>query len=174
MVSLEVIAIVLTGVGVIISVLYYSMVLQNSNKARQAQLYVQIWNQFNSQDFFEKYFDVLNQKWEDYEDYQMKYGNLRFTDTKKYAKNVSIGAYFEGVGVLLKHGLIDIDLVVDLMGTTILFYWDKISPIIKEFRVRNRNSRAYHYLEYLYEHAKPIILQQHPEIKEATPPKPDN
>jgi hypothetical protein len=39
-----------------------------------------------------------------------------------------------------------------------------MGPLMKEFRVRNNSPRAYLYAEYLYDKAKPILLEQHPEL----------
>jgi len=164
MASFEFLAVILTGLGLSASILYYALVLRNSNKARQAQVYVQIWNQFSSPEYLERYFNCLNRKWDDYEDYVQKYGSLRATDTREYSKSISVGTYLEGVGVLLKNGFIDIEPVVDLLGTTILEFWEKMGPLMKEYRVRNNSPRAYLYAEYLYDKAKPIIMTQHPEL----------
>ena len=151
-------------VGLTASLIYYANTIRNATKARQAQVYVQLWNKFNSPEFFKRYYDFLNREWDDYDDWVEKYGKHRVTDIGKFSEAVSLGTYFEGVGVLLKNGYIDIEPVVDLLGTTILGYWGKMGPLMKEFRVRNNNPRAYLYAEYLYDKAKPIILDQHPEL----------
>jgi hypothetical protein len=164
MVSIEIFAIIISVLGLAASLFYYANTIRNATKARQAQVYVQLWNKFNSPEFFKRYFDLLNREWDDYDDWVEKYGKQRFTDIEKYSEAVSLGTYFEGVGVLLKNGFIDIEPVVDLLGTTILLYWDKMRPIMKEYRVRNNSPRAYLYAEYLYDKAKPILLEQHPEL----------
>ena len=44
MIQIEYLPIVLTGIGIIVSILYYAMVLRNQNTTRQAQLLMQINN----------------------------------------------------------------------------------------------------------------------------------
>ena len=48
MVSLEVVAILLSGISISASLFYYANVLQNANKTRQAQLYMGLLNTFRS------------------------------------------------------------------------------------------------------------------------------
>jgi len=58
MFQIEYLPIVLTGIGIIVSILYYTSVLRNANKTqqmqletRQAQMFMQIYSQVNSIDF---------------------------------------------------------------------------------------------------------------------------
>jgi hypothetical protein len=110
----------------------------------------------------ENYFKAMAREWKDYDDYTEKCGSQRFTNPKEYSKAVSVGIYFEGVGVLLKHGFINVQMVVDLLGTTVLTWWDKMRPYMIEYRVRLNNPRAYMYAEYLYEQVKQVVEREHP------------
>jgi len=64
-----------------------------------------------------------------------------------------VGTYFKGVGVLVKMKLIDLNLVDELMGTSIRLHWEKSGPIMKEFRTRMW-PHAYEWFEYLYNELK--------------------
>lgn len=76
-----------------------------------------------------------------------------------------MGNFYEGIGVLVKRKLIDVNLVDDLMSGFILRSWEKIEPIIKEFRERENWPQAWEWIEYLYHQIKPIVEEQHPELK---------
>jgi hypothetical protein len=174
MVTLEQIIYIVPILALTASILYYALVLRNSNKARQAQIYVQMYDKFSSPEFMENYFIAMAREWEDYDDYTEKYASQRYTNPKEYSRSVSVGIYFEVVGVLLKHGFINVQMVVDLLGTTVLTWWDKICPYMMEYRVRLNNPRAYMYAEYLYDQVKQVVQREHPEFdtsKIKLPPK---
>jgi hypothetical protein len=176
MVTMESVLDVVPAVSVAIALVYYGLQLRNQNKARQAQVYVQIYDKFSSPDFMERYFTAMAREWEDYDDYIEKYGSKRFTNPREYGRAASVGVYFEGIGVLLKHGFIDVQMVVDLIGTTVLTWWDMIGPVMSEYRVRLNNPRAYMYAEHLYNQVKQVAEKEHPELdtsKISLPPKPN-
>ena len=121
MVQIENLPLVLTGLGLTASVLYYTMVLRNANKTqqqqletRQAQLFMQIYNKFSESDFMEKYEIVMRKvTYESYEDYVEKYINKN-----QMNENIMVGSlltYFEGIGVLLEDGLVDPEKIVRLL-----------------------------------------------------------
>ena len=149
MVDYQTISIMLTGIGMIIALTYYSLQIRNQNKTRQAQLFMQIFNRFQEVEFRLNFNEVLLREWEDYDDYDSKYG--RVTNPKAQAVSSSIGLFFEGLGVILKQGLIDIEVVSQLMSSPVWFYWEKMSPIFMEMRRRMNHPEAMLYAEYLYD-----------------------
>ena len=174
MVTIESVLEIVPAFSIAVALVYYGLQVRNKNKARKAQVYIQIWDKFSSPEFLTRYNKTLNREWTDYNDYIEKYGSLRYTNTELYAQNVSVGVYFEGVGVLLKQELIDVQTVADLLGTTILAWWDKIGPLMKEYRVTLNQPRAYLYAEYLYDQIKQIVEKEHPEVKSEIPlPRPN-
>jgi hypothetical protein len=57
----------------------------------------------------------------------------------------------EGLGVLVKRGLIDVDLLYDMMYGSIIGVWEKFLPVITETRRRSDLPNLYEDIEYLYE-----------------------
>jgi len=165
MVDYSTLSIVLTGLGIMGAIVYYTLNLRNATTARQAQVYAQIWDKFSSPEYLERYFETMDREWTDWDDYVEKYGSLRYSNRSEYAKNMSVGVYYEGIGVLLKNGFIDAQPVADLLGTTVISFWEKVATLIMEWRVRNRDPRGYLYVEYLYNQIKPIIEREHPELR---------
>jgi hypothetical protein len=61
----------------------------------------------------------------------------------------------EGLGVMVKRGLIDVNFIYDLMYGSIIMIWEKFLPIVLESR-KNRVPHLYKDVEYLYDEMKRI------------------
>ena len=162
----------LQTLSIMVGISYYILALRNQTRAREAQVYTQIWDKFSDPEFLRRYFVVQDRQWTDFDDYIKQYGSLRYLDPELYAENVSVGVYYEGIGVLVKNGYIDVQTVADILGTMVLTWWDKMSPLMKEYRVKLNNPRAYLYAEYLYNKVKTIVEKEHPELKKSSPIEP--
>ena len=171
MVDAQTISIVFAGLSITASIAYYASVLRNANKTqqqaletRQAQLFMQLYNQFRDKEFQRDISSIYNiWEWTDYNDFEDKYG--RTTDSEKYSSFVSVITYFEGIGVLLNQGLIDKNLVDDMMSGVIIRFWEKIMPLVEETRHYRKWPQYMEWFEYLYKEIKPIAEAQHPELK---------
>jgi hypothetical protein len=86
-------------------------------------------------------------EWKDYDDYERKYGSDDHSDM--YSKRISTLYEFNGVGFLLKEGLIDMDTAYSLADTLGLELWQKFAPIVREQRVRYNVPEFYADLEFL-------------------------
>jgi hypothetical protein len=85
--------------------------------------------------------DVLNREAKSYGEYNEKYGSAEVT---------AVGMFFEGIGILLKRKLIDMDLVDDMFTMPINDTWLKMKDITLEIRkIRNRPT-ILEWFEYLY------------------------
>jgi len=76
MTQIEYLPIVLTGIGIIVSIVYYASVLRNANKTqkmqletRKAQLFMQIYSMFASNEYFERGGAIVSTEFEDAEDF---------------------------------------------------------------------------------------------------------
>ncbi|NIO38531.1 hypothetical protein GTO27_12665, partial [Candidatus Bathyarchaeota archaeon] len=72
--------------------------------------------------------------------YEKKYG---------WSEVYQLGIFFEGIGVLLRRKLIDIELVDDLFTAPVKLTWEKVKPIAEELRKRGLLT-AWEWFEYLY------------------------
>lgn len=164
MVDLNLISIVVAAVSVSLAAIYYILNIKNTQKnlsatleTRQAQLFMQIYSSFHEEGFFEKFTNILSWKWKDYDDFMGKYSFK--ADPKAWRSLGSVGAFFEGIGVLVHRGFIDIDLVGQLLSRHIVFFWDKIEPISLEMRKR-LDMPVDVWIEYLYNEVKPVMSKQ--------------
>ena len=74
-----------------------------------------------------------------------------------------LGSFYEGIGVLVKEGYLDVRLVVLLMSGPIMEYWRKTEPIIQEFREDFSVKRIWSETEYLNKALNEYITK-HPEL----------
>jgi hypothetical protein len=160
MVDYQTISIVLTGIGMIIALTYYGLQIRNQNRTRQAQLFMQTYNRWTQPDFIDALMWLRTQeKWTNFDDH-----NEAMNDITNSRNTLLFVTYFEGVGVLVKEGLIDIRLVAELMTGIVTQFWDKYALIIDEGRRRLGYPRWFSETEYLY---KELIRYEktHPEIE---------
>ena len=177
---IESIPYVLTGVGIIISILYYTSVLQNANKTRelqlkaqeqqletrQAQLFMQIYNKWSDIEYKTEARKLLQWEFTDTNDYIEKYMG---PDKPEYeGPSTAINTYLEGVAVLIDRELIDVSLVDELMSGYIIQYWEKFGPVHIDLRSRLNYPHLSEWVEYLYNKIKKITVEQHPELEKDT------
>jgi len=133
-------------------------------ETRQAQLFMQIYDRFNDKEFQKQWAEIMYIfAWGDYDDWAKKYSPFENLDA--FASRISIGSYFEGIGVLVKRRLIDPTLVGDLLSSHLILYWEKYGPLLKEARKRMNVPGIGEWQEYLYNQIKPIYEREHPELK---------
>jgi len=135
---------VLTGIGIMASILYYAMTLRNSNRTRQAQLFMQAHSRFQDPEFTKMYNEVMNREWDSLDDYREKYMSEGWDD-----RILSVQTYYEGIGVLLMKGMISPDFVYELMPTMVNTLWNKYEPIVYWVRENANYPQFWRPIEYL-------------------------
>jgi hypothetical protein len=141
MVDIRTVSIAIASAGVFVAAIYYILQIRHQTKVRQTDLIMRLYSQFNSLEFQKILEEVLNRDGKDYGDYHEKYGTAEVT---------AVGLFFEGIGILLKRKLIDIELVDDMFSTDIKWTWEKMKNITLELRkIRNR-PEIFEWFEYLY------------------------
>jgi hypothetical protein len=64
---------------------------------------------------------------------------------------LTVGLFFEGIGILLKRKLIDIELVDDMLTSRIKLTWEKMRDITLEARKVRNQPELLEWFEYLYD-----------------------
>ena len=128
MASFEFLAIILTGLGLTASIVYYATVIRNQNKTRQVQLIMDLYTKYQSTEYRQNTSDIQRQEWNNYEDWKQKYGLE--ANPESWAKWQSIAAFYNGIGVLLRRNIIDISLVNDLLANVVYKDWEKMGDIL--------------------------------------------
>jgi len=127
-------------------------------ETRQAQMYMRIYERITDEEMFGKLVELNEYRWEDYEEYLEKYSG----DIRVRARRLSVVGFFEGLGMLVKRGLIDPVFVADSIGGWVVRYWNKFGPVVEEGRRRSGNKMSQENLEYLYNEILGI-WERHPE-----------
>jgi hypothetical protein len=142
MASFDVIAIVISILGLAASITYYAMVLSNANKTqnqqletRQTQLFMNLFPTVTSVDFNQRYQEMLGAEWTDYDDYLEKYGPIK--NPEAAAKRFTTWQVYNGIGFLVMENYMDIEKVELLYGGSgPIMLWKKWEPIILDIRNR--------------------------------------
>jgi hypothetical protein len=170
---------VLQTVGILIGIVYYLFIMRNSQRTRelalkaqeltlkaqeqaletrQAQLFMNIYTQVYSLEFWNHFREVREEwEWEDYDDWYDKYESV---PEKQNIFN-AVGSYFEGMGVLVKRNFIDVTFVDDLLSGPLMSLWQKFEPIILEERRRKNVPTIWEWFGYLYDRVKEVSEKEH-------------
>jgi hypothetical protein len=132
---------IVTAVGVLIGVLYYIMEMRHQTKIRQTDLVMRLYSQFSSLEFQKIWGEIQKREAKSYDDYRHKYGTTELN---------SVCVFFEGIGILLKRKLIDIELVDDMFTSPIKRTWEKVKDIMLEARKARDEPEIFEWFEYLY------------------------
>lgn len=160
MVTVEIISIVFTGLSVSLAAFYYINTLRNAQKiqqlqleTRQAQLFTQLYGDFRSAENLRLYGKALQMTWDDFDDFEKKYG---LENWEKRVPFTTMALYYEEIGVLLEEGLIDVNLVIQIIGVTFRLFYEKFKPIVLEIRVRESSPTYFDKMTYLYNEIKKL------------------
>ena len=171
MVSLEIIALVLTGLSITASIIYYTNVLRNANKTqqqqidtRQMQIFMQIYNQSHNNPNFTKaihrILDIVNTKpIKSYEEFQ----KLRENEQIRESLGL-VSGFYEGLGVLVREDYVRIRPVALLMTGMTRVWWEGVYKYwIIEGRKEMKWPRFMSEAEYLYDELMKYV-EEHPEL----------
>ena len=187
MIDLQTILTYLTLISVPIGVFYHIMTLRNTRKnqqlqleTRQTQLFMNLYETWRNVQYRKQWLELMHLKWTDWEDFRGKYGLYSGEAHPELLTFQSQMSFFDGIGVLVKKGLIDIGYVHELLYTTIMWTWEKNQPLVEGFRrvvtpwedhlrvVRVETGEEiypeiYKNFEYLYDELMNYI-EEHPEL----------
>jgi len=165
MIDIQTILTYLTLISVPVGVFYHIMTLRNTKKnqelqleTRQAQLLMQLYSQYNNKEFMEDYANsAYLAEYEDLEDWTRKYGI--YTNLPAYTAWARIGRYFDGAGILVKQGLIDMNLVSQLLREPVIYAWENMRKWVYANREAMRTPEVWANFEYLYDE----VRKRHPD-----------
>ena len=138
---------VLTGIGIIVAIIYYTLTLRNASKTRELQIFMAIVNDLNSQEKRTTYAETLYEDVQGYDDFIERYSGD--TNPQHYGKRSSLWWTYNSIGILLKQGQIPIDVIDNLVGLSVVLQWKKWGDIILEHRERRNWDNYYTGFEYL-------------------------
>jgi len=150
--------------GILVGIVYYITIMRNAQRnqrlqleTRQTQLLMQIYQDLTSETTLRNWIEILSYEFEDYEEFNSKYGAAY--NRESFAKRFSVWRLLDGVGLLLRDGLLDPDRVYDLMDSTVIPQWEKFGHIIKQHRNEGWPD-AEEGFEYLYHEIMKVRKQR--------------
>ncbi len=81
-------------------------------ETRQAQLFMGLYETYRSPQFRKQWTTILNQEYTDFDDFWEKYGLENNPDA--WANWQSVASFFHGMGILVKKGLVEPNLLDEL------------------------------------------------------------
>lgn len=164
----------MTGISVTVAAIYYMFTLrinmktqqltlkaqENSLETRQAQLFMDLYQMFSDREYITAWDTFQKNKGKSADDLKKVY-----SDDPEFRLNVIKWVwYFEGLGVLVREGLLDIRLIALLMTGLTKQWWEWWGPVARELSVEWNWPRYMIETEYLYNELMKY-LEKHPELK---------
>jgi hypothetical protein len=104
-----------------------------------------------------------DKNWDTFDEWLEKYGPTN--DPDGFSKWFIMMNRMEIIGLMVKRGFVDIELVDDIMSSGILVVWNKYESIVQGLRERYGIPQLLEYQEFLVEEIRKIVAQQHPDFK---------
>lgn len=151
--DVQTISIVIAAASVVIAALATIIQNRKTEKSRKTELLAMLFSPFNDPVLVSHWNEIVNHwKWKDYDDYWEKYGQKNI----EASKLISTASFFNSLGLLVKMGLLDIDIVRRWSPEACLWFWEKTKPIFFEARKRLKAAgraeyRIWKNVEYLYD-----------------------
>jgi hypothetical protein len=134
--------------GILVGMVYYITIIRNAQKARRAENLQWFLEDRSDEECMLQYAFVQSLEWEDYDDFQKKYG--RKQNPEAWAKLWSYLVKFDDIGLMVNRGVIDIKDLYELSGRSMPALWRKYQPIFEEDRKRG-DPTSMGWFEYLFD-----------------------
>ena len=141
MVELSIIRDCIAIFGVLAGFSYYVLTVRANQRnvrqtleTRQISLIDNMVTRSMGEQGFRSFFELMRNEWEDYEDFEKKYGSENNVEAS--AKRFALWQEFNLIGLMLRKGLVEADDLFDMGMQGVIFLWEKYKPIIEEERKR--------------------------------------
>ncbi|MFW9831666.1 MAG: hypothetical protein ACFFD8_07825 [Candidatus Thorarchaeota archaeon] len=150
---LQTISIIVAIISVIVAFIIGIRSIRNYSVSRKASVFISYQTQaYNKQLMFDQ-MEIFNKwSWKDYDDFWQKYGPQ--TNPEAYAKFISVTGFFEGLARLLKKGIIDDDLIPEMVAISIVMFYEKTRSIQEKIFGSLIRPESADLLDYLYNRIK--------------------
>jgi hypothetical protein len=140
MVDIQTATAVVTMASIIVGVAFTILEIRHFNRVRRTDIIMRIYERFGTREMVEAVNKVGGAEFTNMTEYRDRYG----------LNNISqVAVLFDGVGVLLEQGLIDIKMVDRLFGPTLHILWDRMKPVIYGMREGLNEPAFFAHYEYL-------------------------
>jgi hypothetical protein len=132
-------------------------------ETRQTQLFMDIYKTWVSKEFQKDNNDMLYiWEYDHLEDFMSKYGER--SNPKDHSIWDQNSMWLEGIGVLVKQGLVNPSLLIEMQSFTgnTLMTWKKFEPFVLEYREKNHALEYMRNFEYLFDVLKGKYEERYP------------
>jgi len=137
---------IVAALGVIIGVAFTVLQLRDLVETRQTDLVNSLYSSVRTKEYLEAWEKFSTREiTTDFLEYRKKYGFIEL--------NIVL-TLLDQAGVLLRRKLIDVGLVQDFFGPTVVEIWEKYKPLFEEEERRLGRPHIYQAVEYLYNEMK--------------------
>jgi hypothetical protein len=144
----------LQTVSIMVGIAYYFIIMNNQQRNQRLTATYDILEVFRDEKTYYKWLELIRLEWTDVSEFYEKYDS-----TEWESKWGTMFQYYDGLGLLWKQGLLNVDVFSPIMGAGCLGLWFRYKPVIDEFRVRF-NSDYMTYWEQLCEALEPIVKEK--------------
>jgi len=149
-ITYQVVLSTLQTIALIVGIIYYLIIMRNSNKARRIQIVENLNKERNDLEFNQIGVELLSMQWTDFEDFRKKYDST--TNPENFAKRWKWWSYWDGIGYMLHEGLIDVESIYNIIGSLpVIQHWMKFQPIIVAQREYYKEPHWFIWWEYLFD-----------------------
>jgi hypothetical protein len=139
MVDVQTVSIVIASASVVAGIFYYVFQVRHQTRIRKTDLLARLYSIMVSKDWLEAWQKVQENEALGYEEYLRKYGSVELNE---------VFVFFQQLGMLLKKGLIDVDLIPLSYGQ-ISAQWEKMKPVLEGGRKKWHNPELGNEVDYL-------------------------
>ncbi len=145
-------SIVVASISVAVGDVLALLQLRNQGRTRQAQLFMQLYNRFSTKEFVRSTLEIIYER--ELKDFGESQAKATFllgeTNIEDASVSGEVCAFFEGMGLLVKKRLIDINLVAELLSSPLCWVWEKLERNIIRARDLSGRPQIWEWFEYLY------------------------
>jgi hypothetical protein len=146
MVDIQTISVTVASAGVFAAAIYYIFQIRHQTRLRQTELVSSLYSTVKTREYMEAWEKFKTTEIaKDLHEYRKKHGLVEL--------NMVLTLY-DQVGVLLRRKLIDVGLVQDFFGPTVIDIWEKLKPLFKNEEEQTGKPHVYQAIEYLYSEMK--------------------
>lgn len=146
-ITLQLVLQIIQTVSLVIGIIYYLTIMRNQNRAREAQVLLQLNQVFNEKEMIKDWAQFTMLEFMDLEDLREK--TLPTRNMEGYLQRSRVWRLLTTLGLILQKGLVSPETIYDtLSGKYIIRMWERDGPIIKE--MREQENTPHHLIGYEY------------------------
>jgi len=146
MLDIPSIAGIVAALGVIVGVVLTVLQLRDLVRTRQTEIVNSLYSSMRTREYLEA--------WEKFSTRDITTDLLEYRKKYGFVEANMVLTLLDQAGVLLRRKLIDVGLVKDLFGSTVIGIWGKYKPLFEEEERRLGRPHVYQAIEYLYNEMK--------------------